>query len=103
VALVNVGIIAGVGHAYYTEPHLRRDTAVIGSTVAGALTLLSIEGYAAERYRKTERGQEEERRAKEEGALLYRHAREIILRPRVLGGLLGLGKCLLYLPGSLNH
>jgi len=90
IGLVNVGIIAGVGHAYYTSPHFRRDTTVIGSTVAGALTLLSIEGYAAERYRKTPRGQGEERRAKEEGALLYRHAREIVLRPGVLGGLLGL-------------
>jgi len=98
-----VGIIAGVGHAYYAEPHLRRDTAVIGSTVAGVLTLLSIEGYATEKYRKTSCGQEEERRAKEEGALLYRHAREIVLRPGVLGGLLGLGKYLSHLPGSLNH
>jgi hypothetical protein len=88
--LVNVGIIAAVGHAYYTEPHLRRDTTVIGSTVAGAVTLLSLEGYMAERYRKTLHGQDEERRAKEEGALLYRHMREIVLRPGVLGGLVGL-------------
>lgn len=88
---VNVGIIAAVGHAYYTEPHLRRDTTTVGATALGTLTLLSVEGYAAERYRKTPRGQDEERKAKEEGALLYRHAREIVLRPGVLGGLVGLG------------
>lgn len=90
VGLVNVGIIAGVGHAYYTQPHLRRDTTIIGSTVAGALALLSVEGYAAEMYRQTPAGQDEERKAKEEGAVIYRHAREVVLRPGVLGGLVGL-------------
>ena len=88
---VNVGIIATAGHAFYAEPHLRRDATTVGVTALGALTLLSIEGYAAERYRKTTRGQDEERKAKEEGALLYRYAREIVLRPGVLGGLVGLG------------
>jgi len=90
IGLVNVGIIATAGHAFYAEPHLRRDATTVGVTALGALTLLSIEGYAAERYRKTTRGQDEERKAKEEGALLYRYAREIVLRPGVLGGLVGL-------------
>jgi len=89
IGLVNVGIISGVGHVFYTEPRLRRDAAVISSAVAGAIALLSLEGYAAERYHKTPRGQDEERKAKE-GALLYRHAREIVLRPGILGGLVGL-------------
>ena len=35
---------------------------------------------------------EQAKKAKEEGTLVYRHAREQILRPGVLGGLLGLGK-----------
>jgi len=90
IGLLNVGIVAGVGHAYYTQPHLRCDTTAIASTVAGALTLFSLEGYAAEKYRETPRGQAEERRAKQEGAIIYRHAREIVLRPGVLGGLVGL-------------
>ncbi|KAF7965385.1 hypothetical protein HWV62_44081 [Athelia sp. TMB] len=90
VGLVNVGIIAGVGHAFYTQPHLRRDKTIIGSTVAGALALLSVEGFAAEKYRQTPAGQDEERRAKEEGAVIYRHAREVVFRPGVLGGLVGL-------------
>jgi len=90
IGLVNIGIIAGVGHAYYTQPHLRRDTAIVGSTVVGALALLGAEGYVAEKYRETPSGREEERRAREEGALIYRHAREIVLRPGVLGGLVGL-------------
>lgn len=90
VGLTNVGIIAGAGRAFYTDPLLRRDSAAIGLIVAGGLSLFSLEGYAAERYRRTSRGQEEERMAKEEGTLLYRHAHEIILRPGVLGGLLGL-------------
>lgn len=93
--LVNVGIMAGVGHAYYTQPHFRHDKTIIGSTIAGTLALVSVEGYAAEKFRQTPRGQDEECRAKEEGALIYRHAREIILRPGVLGGLLGLGASIL--------
>jgi hypothetical protein len=91
-----VGIITGVGHAYYTSPHIRHDTTVIGSTVAGGLALLCLEGYAAESYRKTPRGQEEERKAKEEGTLLYKHAREVVLRPGVLGGTVGLCAYLQY-------
>jgi len=100
---VNIGIISTVGRAYYAEPHLRRDTTVIGLTAVGALTLLSLEGYAAERYRKTPRGQDEERKAKDEGALLYRHVREIVLRPGVLGGLVGLGAWFYCLNRSNHH
>jgi hypothetical protein len=88
--VVNLGVIGGAGYAFYTHPHLRRDTRAVGSTVAGALALLSAEGYYANEYRKTPKGKEEERRAREEGALIYRHAREHVLRPGVLGGLIGI-------------
>ena len=57
-----------------------------------AFILLGAEGYAADAYAKTPRGREESRRAKEEGAVLYRHAKETILRPGVLGGAVGLGE-----------
>ncbi|GLB37165.1 hypothetical protein LshimejAT787_0402160 [Lyophyllum shimeji] len=90
VGLVNIGLLAGAGRAFYTQPHLRRDRTVISSTVAAALALLSLEGYAAEKYRKTPRGQAEARRAKEEGTLVYKHLREQVLRPGFLGGLVGL-------------
>ena len=86
---VNVGIISGAAYSFYTKPHLRRDTRAIAAAAAGALTLLSAEGYAAEKYRETPRGQREAAKAKKEGAALYRAAREHILRPGVLGGLLG--------------
>ncbi|KAJ7188407.1 hypothetical protein C8R46DRAFT_1054689 [Mycena filopes] len=89
IGLVNIGLLAGVARAFYVSPEYRRDTKVISSTVAATLALLSAEGYAAEAYRKTAAGQEEERRAKEEGAVIYRHLREQILRPKTLGGLLG--------------
>lgn len=88
---VNIGLLAGAARAFYVQPNLRRDTKVISSTAAATLTLLTAEGFLAEKYRKTPRGQDEERRAKEEGTLIYKHLREIILRPGVLGGLLGLG------------
>ncbi|KAJ7783016.1 hypothetical protein B0H16DRAFT_475813 [Mycena metata] len=87
--LLNIGLLAGTARAFYVQPEYRRDTKVISTTVAAALALLSAEGYAAEAYRQTAAGQEEERRAKEEGAVIYRHLREQILRPGTLGGLVG--------------
>ena len=92
--LVNLGLLSWASYALYTKPHLRRDTKVLASAAAAALTLLGAEGYAAEKYRETPAGQEEERRAKAEGAALYRAARENLLRPGVLGGLLGVRKYL---------
>lgn len=89
VGVVNVGLLAGASYAFYTHPHLRSDKQAIGGTLAAALVLSGVEGYAVERFRETPYGQEEERRAKQEGALLYRHAREAVLRPGVLGGLVG--------------
>lgn len=83
--------MAGTAYAYYSQPHLRRDTKIISSTVIGGLILLGGEGYLAEAYRTTAQGQEEERRAREEGSVIYRHLREQVLRPGVLGGLVGLG------------
>jgi len=89
IGLLNIGLVAGVGRAFYTRPNLRRDAAAVSSVVTAAIALVTVEGYAAESYRKTTRGQEEERRAKEEGAVIYRHLREVVLRPGVLGGLVG--------------
>lgn len=93
---MNVGILGGVGYTAYTRPDLRRDTRFLASTTAGILTLFGAEGYAAERYRETPAGQREEKRAKQEGAALYRVAHEQILRPGVLGGLVGACKSILH-------
>ncbi|ESK85241.1 hypothetical protein Moror_11388 [Moniliophthora roreri MCA 2997] len=90
IGLANISLLASATHSFYTQPHLRRDRQVVASTIAGALAILGLEGYAAEKYRKTPRGQEEERRAKQEGAILYRYAKEHLLRPGVLGGLVGI-------------
>ncbi|PBK91354.1 hypothetical protein ARMGADRAFT_1105746 [Armillaria gallica] len=90
IGIVNVGILAGAARSFYTQPHLRRDTKAISAAVAASIALLSVEGFAVEKYSKAPKGQEEARRAKEEGSLIYRHLREQILRPGVLGGLLGI-------------
>ncbi|KAI0779675.1 hypothetical protein C8Q74DRAFT_1413839 [Fomes fomentarius] len=87
--LVNIGLISGTAYTFYTKPHLRRETRAIVLAVAGALTLLGAEGFAAEKYYETPHGQREAQKAKREGAVIYRHARETLLRPGVLGGLLG--------------
>ena len=89
--IVNVGIVACVGRAFYLRPELRADKRVITSVVAASLAVVSLEGFATSKYAETPRGREEIRRAKEEGSLVYRYLHEHILRPKVLGGMLGLG------------
>jgi len=90
VGLVNVGLFVGAARSFYIHQDLRRNPAAISSTLAGAAAILAVEGYGVEQYRKTPRGHEEERRAKEEGTLIYKHLKEQVLRPGVLGGILGL-------------
>ncbi|KAF7327449.1 hypothetical protein MKEN_00323000 [Mycena kentingensis (nom. inval.)] len=77
VGIVNLGLMGGAARAFWLDPSLRRDTRVI-SSVAGTRT---ARPPPARRRR---------RRAREEGALIYRHAKEQILRPGTLGGLVGL-------------
>jgi hypothetical protein len=89
---VNIGLLASVGRTFYLRPHLRRDATAISSALAATVALISIEGFTAEKYLQTSRGQEEERRAKKEGALVFRHTHEQIMRPRVLGGIVGIGE-----------
>lgn len=92
---MNIGLLASVGRMFYTRPHLRRDATALSSTIAGTIALFSAEGYAAEKYRETPRGRQEERKAREEGAAIYRHLHTQIMRPGVLGGLVGLGTLLI--------
>ncbi|TRM65406.1 hypothetical protein BD626DRAFT_488682 [Schizophyllum amplum] len=90
VGLVNIGLLAGAARAFYVNPGYRRDTKVLSSTAAATLALLGLEGYGAAWYANTPGGKAEAKKAKEEGTLVYRHTREAVLRPGVLGGLLGL-------------
>ncbi|KAJ1308743.1 hypothetical protein OPQ81_004434 [Rhizoctonia solani] len=87
--VVNVGLLAFVGRVLYTKPHLRTDSRTLGIAAAAAVALLGAEGALADAYVKTPAGQKEKERAKKEGAAIYRHTREIVLRPGVLGGLVG--------------
>lgn len=89
---MNIGLLTSVGRIFYSRPQLRRDTMAISSAIAATVALVSAESFASEKYRKTPRGQAEERRVKKEGALIYRHLHEQIMRPGVLGGFVGLGE-----------
>lgn len=53
------------------------------------LALFGAEGVLVERYRNTDAGRAEEKKAREEGATIYKHTKEVVLRPGVLGGLVG--------------
>ncbi|KZT52848.1 hypothetical protein CALCODRAFT_486795 [Calocera cornea HHB12733] len=90
IGLVNVGVLGGLGYALYTHPSLRADYKKLGIAGGAVFALFAGEGAAAEAYRKTDAGKKEEAQARKEGAALYRHAKEIVLRPGVFGGILGL-------------
>ena len=79
-----------MGYTFYTKPDRRNFTA-IGSSAVAALLVIGAEGYAAEKYTEIPRGNQGERRTRERSTLLYKHFREHVLRPDVLGGSVGLG------------
>ena len=87
---VNVGILGYASYALYTNPSLRHSPRALSIGSISLLSLFTIEGIAASHYAQTPTGRSERKRAKKEGAALYRHAREVVLRPGVLGGLVGL-------------
>jgi hypothetical protein len=87
----NIGLLATAGRAFYNNPGYGRNPKIVSSTVAAAILVASVEGFAADRYHRTPEGREAERKAKEDGSLLYQHTREVILRPESLGGLVGVG------------
>jgi hypothetical protein len=86
---VNVGLLGTLGYKLYTEPGLRTDQRFLATATAGTLALFGAEGYYAEAYRQTDAGRREEAKAREEGAALIKRAKTIILRPGVLGGIVG--------------
>lgn len=51
---------------------------------------MGSEGYIADAYANTEQGRVEAHRAREEGAYLYRQAKQVVLRPGILGGIVGI-------------
>jgi hypothetical protein len=88
---VNIGVFASIGRTFYTRPEMRQNAIAISSAVATSMVLLSLEGFIAEAYIKTPRGKEEEKRARKDGARLYRRVQEQIMRPQALGGIVGIG------------
>jgi len=90
--VINVGLLGYAGYALYNTPAYRKDYRVIGGAAAAGLAIMSAEGALADAYLSTEEGQAELRRAEQEGSVLYRHTKEIVLRPGVFGGLLGAGE-----------
>jgi hypothetical protein len=90
--VINVGLLGYAGYLFYTTPAYRQDYRVVGGTAAAALALVSAEGALTDAYLNTDEGQAELRRAEQEGSALYRHSKEVVLRPGVLGGLVGVGK-----------
>ncbi|KAI0796393.1 hypothetical protein BC629DRAFT_1505245 [Irpex lacteus] len=103
-ALVNVGILGFTSYSRYMKPYLRRDTRLLSSAAAAALALLSADDYNAEKYCEAPAGQEEKGCARKEGAVVYRVARDNLLRPDVLGVLVGLlNTAVIFTSGFVSH
>jgi len=85
----------------YTEPQYRTDYKVLGGVAAGGLVILGIEGAVAESYLQTPEGQREKERAEQEGSKLYLQTKEIVLRPGVFGGILGVGTFSFFRPRNI--
>lgn len=87
--VVNVGLLGTLGYFAYTRRDQPWDRRIVGGAVAGTLALFGAEGYVADSYLSTAEGQAEAERAKREGSRFYMQAKEVILRPKVAGGLAG--------------
>ncbi|KAA1472860.1 hypothetical protein DENSPDRAFT_839246 [Dentipellis sp. KUC8613] len=88
--IVNIGLLSGAGYLYYTEPRLRNHARTISCILASSLAVLALEGYVTESYGNSLEGQKLEEEAQREGSVVYRSARQHLLWPRVLGGVIGL-------------
>ncbi|KDQ21291.1 hypothetical protein BOTBODRAFT_25715 [Botryobasidium botryosum FD-172 SS1] len=88
--IINIGILSAVGYDLYYHPSLRSNRRFLSTAAAGTLLLFGAEGAVAEAYSRTEAGKAEAKKARREGSLIYNRSREVILRPGVLGGLVGL-------------
>ena len=86
---VNVGFLGSVGYSLYAVPGHRNSPRFLSTAALATLAVFGAEGVVADAYRRTEAGQREEARAKEEGAALYRHAKTVVLRPGILCGAVG--------------
>ena len=93
---MNIGVLGTLGYNIYKKPSLitepRMNTRPLAYISGGLITLFVLEGFTADKYLETPQGQDELRRAEEEGHLLYNRTKEIILRPKVAGGILGVGE-----------
>lgn len=87
--VANVGLLGTLGYYAYTRRNVPWNRNYVAAAVASTLSLFATEGVVAERYSTTPEGKAELLRAKQEGSKAYIQAREIILRPQVAGGALG--------------
>jgi len=93
---VNIGVLGALGYNIYKKPSLitepRTNIRPLAYISGGLITFFVLEGFIADKYLDTPQGQDELRRAEEEGHLIYNKTKEIILRPKVAGGILGVGE-----------
>lgn len=93
---MNIGVLGALGYNIYKKPSLitepRTNIRPLAYISGGLITFFVLEGFIADKYLDTPQGQDELRRAEEEGHLIYNKTKEIILRPKVAGGILGVGE-----------
>ncbi|RXW17083.1 hypothetical protein EST38_g8770 [Candolleomyces aberdarensis] len=88
--IVNVGLIAGAGYAFYAKPHLRTSTKAITTSVSAALVLIFAEGSVAEQYSHTPEGQRAIRRVRESRHWLVNYLHDFAARTNPTKGAIGI-------------
>lgn len=90
---MNIGVLGTLGYNIYRRPTLvtepRMNIKPLSYISVGLITLFTLEGFAADAYLDTPQGRDEARRVEEEGHYLYNRTKEVVLRPKVAGGILG--------------
>ncbi|GMK54643.1 hypothetical protein CspeluHIS016_0112290 [Cutaneotrichosporon spelunceum] len=88
--VVNVGLLGSMTYWAVKNRDVKWDRRNVSAAIVGTLALFGVEAYITDTYLDTPEGKAEAERAKREGSRLYLKAKEVILRPNVAGGLVGI-------------
>lgn len=89
---MNVGLLGGIGYFAYTNPALRQNPRVVTATAIGVFALAGLEGYIAEENGLARGRRDRKGAARKRVSGLVPSVKEHLLRPGVLGGIVGMGR-----------
>ena len=91
---MNIGLLGGIAYFAYTQPALRQNVRVVSTTAIGILAVAGVEGYIAQENGHPPGRKERKGASRKRTSGLVSSIKEHLLRPGVLGGVVGIGRCL---------